>query len=144
MSQIDPVRGIPCLLHKDMIRDSISKMKKRKAARPSGLVSEMVKEAGETGVEMIIDLVKNHIIVRVIPAEWKLSTIVNRYAGEGGLELPDQILKITETIIEKLIRQQVGTDEMQFGFRPGYGTINTIYILRQFQDKYLAKKKNIG
>ena len=34
-------------------------MKKRKAARPLGLVSEMVKEAG---VEMITDLVENRIV----------------------------------------------------------------------------------
>ena len=32
-------------------------------------MSEMIKEAGETGVEMITDLVENRIIVRVIPAE---------------------------------------------------------------------------
>ena len=44
------------------------KMKYGKAAHPSGLVSEIVKVAGETGCEMITDLV-NQIIVEVIPAE---------------------------------------------------------------------------
>ena len=49
-------------------------MKNRKIVRPSGVVSEMVKAAGETGVGMITDLV-NLIIVVVIPAEWEFSTI---------------------------------------------------------------------
>ena len=37
-----------------------------------------------------------------------------------GVKLTDQILKIAERTIEKLIRQQVDTDEMQFGFMPKY------------------------
>ena len=49
-------------------------MKNGKIVRPSGVVSEMVKAAGETGVGMITDRV-NLIIVVVIPAEWEFSTI---------------------------------------------------------------------
>ena len=49
-------------------------MKNGKIVRPSGVVSEMVKAAGETGVGMITDLV-NLIIVVVISAEWEFSTI---------------------------------------------------------------------
>ena len=37
-----------------------------------------------------------------------------------GLKLTDHILKITGRITEKLIRQQVDIDEMQFGFMPGW------------------------
>ena len=33
-----------------------------------------------------------------------------------GLKLPDQIIKIDERIIEKLIRQQVGIDETAVWF----------------------------
>ena len=35
------------------------------------------------------------------------------------------------------------TDEMQCRFMPGCGTTNPIFILRQLQDKYRAKKKNL-
>ena len=42
----------------------------------------MVKSTGEAGVGMMIDLA-NHIIVGVVSAEWKLSTIVNCYKGKG-------------------------------------------------------------
>ena len=35
------------------------------------------------------------------------------------------------------------SDEMQFGFISGYGTASAIFILRQFREKYLAKRNNL-
>ena len=52
-------------------------MKNDQAARPIGLVSEMVKSAGETGIDVMGDLVNQIIVERVIPEEWELSTTVN-------------------------------------------------------------------
>ena len=53
----------------------------------------------------------------------------------------DQILKIAERIIEKLVKQQVNLYEMQFGFMSGRGTTNAIFILTQIKETHLAKKK---
>ena len=49
--QADIITSIPCSIDKDMIRESISKIKNGKAAELSGVVSEMLKTAGEAGVE---------------------------------------------------------------------------------------------
>ena len=38
---------------------------------------------------------------------------------------------------------QMDIDKMQFGFMPGCETTNAIFILRQIQKKYLAKKKSV-
>lgn len=55
-----------------MARKSISKMENKKARRPSDVVSEMIKAAGEVGVDMITDLVNLIIVVGCIRAEWEL------------------------------------------------------------------------
>ena len=34
-------------------------------------------------------------------------------------------------------------DNMQFGFMPGRGTIDAVFILWQMQEEYLAKQKNL-
>ena len=62
LSQPDTVSGVPRLIDKDMVRESISKMKKGKAPGQIIIVSEMVKVAGQAGGDMITDLV-NQIIV---------------------------------------------------------------------------------
>ena len=52
-------------------------MKKAKAARPSGVVAEMLKAADETDIDMITNLTIQIVREGVIPADWDLSTIVN-------------------------------------------------------------------
>ena len=52
-----------------MGREPISKIKNGKVAGPSGIVSEMIKPAKETGLDLIRDLVYQSIIEGVIPAE---------------------------------------------------------------------------
>ena len=34
-------------------------------------------------------------------------------------------------------------DDMQFGFMPGKGAIDAVFILRRIQDEYLAKQKKL-
>ena len=77
LSQADTGSVIPDLIYKDIVRESISKMKNGKAVGLSGVVSEMVKAAGEVEVNMITDLVNQIIVEEFIPAEWELSTVVN-------------------------------------------------------------------
>ena len=52
-------------------------------------------------------------------------------------------MKILEHILNTITREEVPINNMQFGFMPGRGTTDVIFILRQLQEKYLRKKKNI-
>lgn len=47
-------------------------------------------------------------------------------------------MKVVERIVEKCIREMVDINEMQFGFTPGRGTTDTIFNLRQIQEKFIA------
>ena len=52
-------------------------------------------------------------------------------------------MKVLEIVLEKRIRWQVLIDNMQFGFMPGKGTTEAIFIMRQVQKKHPAKKKKL-
>ena len=52
-------------------------------------------------------------------------------------------MKILERIVDGLIRQVVSIDDSQFGFVPGRGTTDAIFVVRQMQEKYLALNKRL-
>ena len=60
-----------------------------------------------------------------------------------GLKLTDQVLKIVKRVIEKIFRECVVIDDMQFGFMPGRGTTDTIFTVTQIQETFLDKNKNL-
>ena len=81
-----------------------------------------------------------------------MSSTVNSYKGKGdaiergnyrGIKLLDHIMKVLERIVERFIREQVEINGMQFGFMPGRGTTDAIFMIRQLQEKYLAKHKKL-
>ena len=67
-----------------------------------------------------------------VPSDWEQSFIVCLYKGKG-----EQVMKILERIVDGLIRQLVSIDDSQFGFVPGRGTTNAIFVVRQLQEKCL-------
>ena len=52
-------------------------------------------------------------------------------------------MKVLERIVDGLIRQLVPIDDSQFGFVPGGGTTDAIFVVRQLQEKYLAANKRL-
>ena len=78
--------------------------------------------------------------------------MVNVYKGKGdalqcgsyrGIRLLEHVLKVLERVIEARVRRIVKIDDMQFGFMPGRGTTDAIFIVCQLQEKFLAKKKDL-
>ena len=45
--------------------------------------------------------------------------------------------------MERRIREKVNIDDMQFGFRPGKGTTDAIFTVRQMQEKHGRKGKKL-
>ena len=52
-------------------------------------------------------------------------------------------LKVFERVWDNRLRMIVKIDRAQFGFMPGRGTTDAIFIVRQVQEKYLGKSKRI-
>ena len=137
---------IPCYFLKltiDMVKKTISQMKAGKAPGPSGIVVEMIRAAGDMGAFMIRDLA-----AAIVPSDWEQSFIVCLYKRKGDtLERGNycglKVIKILERIVDGLIRQLVSIYNSQFGFVPGRGTTDSIFVVRQLQKKYLAANKRL-
>ena len=146
----DPVQGPAVYITKEMVVGAVKKLKNGKAPGPSGVVGEMLKASGDAGIDMLHHLVNAIIRDGSVPVDWQESYIISLYKGKGsalergnyrGLKLLEHAMKVVERIIETIIRQMVDIDEMQFGFMPGKGTTDAIFILRQVQEKFLSKDK---
>ena len=150
LSHEAPIEGPSEQITHDMVAKAIKKMSLGKAAGPSGIVAEMLKPTGDAGVTLICELFEAIVREGHIPADWEESYIVSLYKGKGdalvrgnyrGLKLIDQVMKVLERVVEQFIREKILIDEMQFGFMPGRGTTDAIFIVRQLQEKYLAVNK---
>ena len=149
---LEPVAGPwPCI-ERETVDRAIGKMKLGKAPGVSELTAEMLKASGELGVALVTDLINAIINESFIPEDWQRSVVVNIYKGKGdamergnyrGIKLLDQVMKVMERVIEGMIRERVKIDDMQFGFIQGRGTTDAIFVVRQLQEKYLAKGKKL-
>ena len=52
-------------------------------------------------------------------------------------------MKVLERVIEERVRKIVKIDDMQFGFMAGGGPTDAIFIVRQLQEKYLGRNKEL-
>ena len=152
LSYQPPVEGPPIPVTIAMAKKAISQMKAGKAPGPSGIVVEIIRAAGDMGASMIHDLAVAIIRDGKVPSDWEQSFIVCLYKEKGdalergsyrGLKLTEQVMKILERIVDGLIRQLVSIDDSQFGFVPGRGTTDAIFVVRQLQEKYLAANKRL-
>ena len=136
----------------DMVYLSLAKTKDGKAAAPSETTSKMIKASGPVGAQLIADLANSIIWAGRIPKDWEKSFIINLYKGKRdaldrgnyrGLKLLDHVMKVIERVVEKLICESVSINESQFGFMPDRGTTDAIFILRQIQETFLSKNKQL-
>ena len=152
LSPAPPVEGPATYFSANMVGEARKKQKKNKAPGMSGLCAEMIEPVGEVADEYLAKLFNKIVSEGKVPNDWSESIIVNLFKGKGdalergnyrGLKLLDQGMKMFERILEKIIREQVNINEMQYGFMPGRGTTDAIFILRQLQERYLHKNKRL-
>ena len=127
-------------------------MKQGKSGGPTGVVSEMLQAAGETGMMWMTDVCNAVVRDGKIPEDWSRSWMVNVYKGKGdaltcgsyrGIKLLEHAMKVLERVIEGRVRKIVKIDDVQFGFMAGRSTTDAIFIVRQLQEKYLARNKEL-
>ena len=148
----DAIEGPAEEITEEEVNDAIQAMKDGKAAGPTGLVGDMLKAAGSWGVKRITEICNLVLKEGCIPKDWELSTLIPLYKGKGdpldcgsyrAIKLLEHGMKVFERVLEKRIRKIVKIDEMQFGFMPGRGTTDAIFVVRQLQEKYRGSRKKL-
>ena len=114
------------------------------------IIAEMLKAAGEEGVELARQLIEAVFSCSFITSDWEGSSILNLYKGKGeafgrgnyrDLKLTDQVMKLHEQVLDSYISEMVNINEKQLGFVPSRGTTGAIFVVRQLQEKYIAANK---
>ena len=92
----------------------------------------------------------NHVVREgAMPREWELSTLIPIYKDKGdpiecgsyrAIKLLEHGMKVLERVLERKLRMKVN---MQFGFMSGKGTVDVIFIVRQLQEKFMEKRKDL-
>ena len=112
----------------------------------------MIRAAGDMGASLIRDLAAAIIRDGKVPSDWEQSFISCLYKGKGdalergnyhGLKLTEQVMKVLGRIVDGHIRQVVSMDDSRFGFVPGRGTTDPIFVIRQLQENYLPANKRL-
>ena len=85
-----------------------------------------------------------------LPEEWMLGSLVPICKGKGdplnsnsyrGIKLLEQAFKLYDKILDGRLREVVGIDKMQYGFMPGRGTVDAVFVLRRLTEKFKIKNK---
>ena len=146
----DLVEGPRPRIAKDEVSESLKRAKAGKAAGPSGVAVEMIQASGEFGDQWLTDLFNAILDEGRIPTDWMNSILVPLFKGKGdplvcgsyrAIKLLEQAMKVWERVLEARLRSQAKVDDMQFGFMPGKGTTDAIFIVRQMQEKHAKRKK---
>ena len=152
MVETATVSGPVECVSKEEVAKAIKDMKTGKAVGPSAVSVELIAASGEIGINVMRELCQGILEGKEMPEDWALSTVVPIFKGKGdamscdayrGVKLLEHALKIVERVLEKRIRKMVKIDEMQFGFMPGRGTIDAVFILRRVQEEFRDKNKKL-
>ena len=112
----------------------------------------MIVASCEIGVKVMMELCSHLLDGRGMPDEWKTSVIVPLFKGKGnvmsyksyrGVKLLEHAMKIVERVLERRILTLVNLNKMQFGYMPGKGTVDAIFIVRKMQEKFQKKDKKL-
>ena len=87
-----------------------------------------------------------------MPEEWKKCEFVPIYKQKGdplecgnfrGIKLLEHGMKMFEKIPERRLKTLNTVNNMQFGFSPGKGTTDAVFIIQQLQEKHLDVHKDL-
>ena len=109
-----PAEGAVQEISREEVKKAIESIKKGKAAGCSGLPRDLIKHLGESGVDMMHEILKRVWEEEQMPEEWNKCEIVPIYKQKGdtlecgnirGIKLMEHGMKMFEKILERRLRK---------------------------------------
>ena len=150
MVETDVVEGPVEKVARNEIVEAMQRMKSGKATGTSEVSVEMIVASGKIRVKVMMELCKHVLDGRRMPDEWKTSVIAPIFKRKGDvmscglyreMKLIEHAMKIVKRVLERRIRTLVNLNEMQFGFMPGKGTVDAIFIVRKMYMCFVDMEK---
>ena len=137
----------------EISREEVTKAKKSvKKGNEMLQDAQIIKHIGESGEDVMHEILKKAWEEEHIPKEWKKSEIVPIYKQKGdplscgnfrGIKLLEHGMKLFEKILERRLRKLITVNNMQFGFSPRKGTTHAVFIVQQLQEKHIEVHKDL-
>ena len=142
----------PRILREEVER-AIKQLKVGKAPGYDSVTAEELKAAGEPGIGIMHQLCIKIWESETFPEDWGKAVITPIYKKKDkldcnnyrGISLLSHAGKVMTTILQLRILKRTETilSEAQAGFRPGRGTIDQLFTLKQLTEKYLERGKKL-
>ena len=138
-------------IEKSEILKAVKKLKNRKAARIDSITAEVIKNAGQPMIDMLHKIFNTVWKHKQTPKDWAkmLVTPIHKKGDKlnPGNYRAISLLSIPGKVFSRILlnrihdRAENAISESQFGFRPGRGTVDAIFIVKQLIEK--AREHNI-
>ena len=146
------VEGVVRRVEVEEVQCAMNRMKIGKASGPSGVALEMFKAGGDKCLKSLTNIFNDILFKNKLPEEWMLSFLLPIFKGKGdslnsnsyrGIKLLEHAFKLYEKILDGRLHEVVDIDKMQYGFLPGRGTVDAVFVLRRPTEKCRAKNKEV-
>ena len=120
-------------------------MKIGKAGGSSGADTELSKAGGDKCLKSLTNIFNDILFKDKLSEEQILSSLLPTFEGKGnalnsnsyrGVKLIEYAFKLDGRLCEV-----VNIDKMQYGFMPGIGTVDVVFVLRRLSEILRAKNK---
>ena len=81
-----------------------------------------------------------------------LCSLIPIFTGKGdhinpnsfrGIKLLEHAFKLHEKVLDGCLHEVGDIDKVQYGFMPGRGTVDAVFVLKRLSEKFRAKNKKL-
>ena len=127
---------------REEIIEAFKYLKIGKVTGPTEVYAEMILASEDIGIRALMEHCHRILDEKGMPEDGSTSAAIRIFKEKAdimncdmhrGVKLQEHAMKIVEKLLEKRLRKTVMIYDMQFGFMPGKGTIDAVFILRWIQ-----------